>query len=66
MKNTILNPDSKHVELIMKGLIKKGGYCPCKVGKLDENQCPCDEFIDTSHCHCNLFVEKKEAEDGEN
>lgn len=33
MKGYKINPDSKHVDLIIEGLLKKDGYCPCKVQK---------------------------------
>jgi len=65
-----LNPDSKVVEMIMKGLEanqKKHGarYCPCRIitGNKQEDRkiiCPCayhkDELKQMGHCHCNLFV----------
>jgi len=59
MQNIRLNPDIKHVDLIIKGLQKKDGFCPCKVGKLPENLCPCNELIETQHCHCKLFIKER-------
>lgn len=58
MEGVRINPDKKHVELIISGLQKKDGYCPCKVGKLEENICPCDDFVKTKHCHCKLYIEE--------
>lgn len=37
--------------------------CPCKFypdieeeKRTRDNVCPCKEFRETDHCHCNLFV----------
>ena len=58
-----LNPDAKMVETIRRGLARKGGYCPCRLPKLPEFFCPCDEFkgqlADPSYhglCHCRLYL----------
>lgn len=62
----ILNPNEEIVKTIKQGLEKKEGYCPCKVGKLAENKCMCEEFkaqiADESFygpCHCGLYVKIK-------
>ena len=60
MKDYRINPDYEHTDVIIKGLMKKGGYCPCKIPKIPENLCPCDEFIETKECHCKLWVPIKE------
>lgn len=65
-----LNPDSKHVDKIIKSLAKrklKSGffYCPCRM--LSDNKemdakiiCPCeyhqDEIEKDGICSCDLFV----------
>ena len=61
-----LNEDEKIVDMIRKGLKEKGGYCPCKLGKLPENKCICEEFraqiMDENYeglCHCGLYYTKK-------
>ena len=59
MKGYRLNKDKKHVNLIIEGLLKGNGNCPCKVQKTTENLCPCDEFIDTGVCHCGLWVKEE-------
>ena len=48
---------------VLKGLERKGGYCPCRLPKLPEFFCPCDEFKaqladphDHGLCHCRLYV----------
>lgn len=60
-----VNPDQKIASAIIKGLImkeKKFGkrYCPCRIGNVDENVCPCiyhkEEIEKDGHCHCTLFV----------
>ncbi len=57
-----LNEDKEVVKMITEGLKAKGGYCPCRVGKLEENKCKCKEFRDQiadpafeGYCHCRLF-----------
>ncbi len=48
---------SEKADIIIKGLLKKNGCCPCKVGDIP---CPCPthqvEIEQKGHCHCNLFV----------
>lgn len=65
-----LNPDSKIVERIAKGLLenqRKYGffYCPCRrvsgdFEKDQKNICPCywhkEEIEKFGHCLCGLFV----------
>ena len=29
-----------------------------ELDKVEENLCPCDEFITTGECHCKLWVKK--------
>ena len=48
---------------VLKGLERKEGFCPCRIPKLPEFFCPCDEFkgqlADVGYhglCHCRLYV----------
>ena len=59
----VLNQDEKLVKAVREGLVRKGGYCPCRLPKLPELLCPCDEFKaqladPTYHglCHCRLYL----------
>ncbi len=59
----VLNPDEKIVKVVRDGLIRKGGYCPCRLPKNPEFFCPCDEFkgqlADPAFhglCHCRLYL----------
>lgn len=61
----VLNPDEKIVKVVRDGLVRKGGYCPCRLPKNPEFFCPCDEFkaqlADPAYhgpCHCRLYVKK--------
>ena len=61
-----LNEDKETVKIIREGLIAKGGYCPCRVGKKPEYKCMCEEFrrqIKDENfeglCHCKLFYKEK-------
>ena len=61
-----LNPDKEVVRTVREGLIKKGGYCPCRLQKTEEYKCMCKEFRDQiadpnfeGFCHCRLFYKSK-------
>lgn len=60
-----LNPDPKVVKEIRAGLEAKGGYCPCRVGRAEENKCICEEFRRQmadpdfhGYCHCGLYIKE--------
>jgi nicotinate (nicotinamide) nucleotide adenylyltransferase len=59
----VLNPEEKVVKVVKDGLVRKAGFCPCRLPKLPEFFCPCDEFkgqlADASYhglCHCRLYL----------
>ena len=61
-----LNQDNEVVKTVREGLIAKGGYCPCRVGRKPEYKCMCEEFraqiADENFegfCHCKLFYKEK-------
>ena len=61
-----LNKDTEVVNTIREGLKKKDGYCPCKIGKLEQNKCMCEEFKSQiadpnfeGYCHCRLYYKYK-------
>lgn len=61
-----LNDDKEIVATVREGLIAKGGYCPCRVGKKPEYKCMCEEFRNQiadpdfeGLCHCKLFYKEK-------
>lgn len=56
MKGFRINPDRKYVDIIMQGLYKKNGHCPCRVIADSTTLCPCDEFIREKVCKCKLYV----------
>lgn len=63
-KNAVTeNPDAKLAATVREGVIRKGGYCPCRLPRLPEFFCPCDEFkaqlADPAFhglCHCRLYL----------
>ena len=62
-----LNPDKEVVKAIKEGLKKKGGYCPCRLEKTEDNKCMCKEFKDQiadpqfeGYCHCMLYYKEKD------
>lgn len=61
-----LNPDKDIVKTVKDGLEKKGGYCPCKLGKSEDIKCMCKEFREQisdpnfeGFCHCRLYYKHK-------
>ena len=61
-----LNDDPKVVESVKAGLEAKGGYCPCRLAKTEDNKCMCKEFRDQiadenfeGYCHCLLYYKEK-------
>ena len=61
--HVVLNSDEKLVRTVRDGLVRKGGYCPCRLPKNPEFFCPCDEFkgqlADPAFhglCHCRLYL----------
>lgn len=59
----VLNPDKKIADAVAAGVLRKKGYCPCRLKPLPEFFCPCDEFKgqmadDSYHgpCHCRLYI----------
>ena len=62
-----LNEDKEVVAMIREGLKAKGGYCPCRLQRTEENKCICKEFRDQmanpnfeGYCHCRLYYKFKE------
>ena len=58
-----LNEDKEVVAVIKDGLKAKGGYCPCRLERTEDNKCVCKEFREQiadpefeGYCHCRLFV----------
>ena len=61
----VYNADKGLADTVLKGLERKGGYCPCRLPKTPEFFCPCDEFksqlADPAYhglCHCRLYEKK--------
>ncbi len=61
-----LNEDKEIVKTIQEGLKLKGGYCPCRLERIDDNKCMCKEFRDQiadpdyeGYCHCMLYYKEK-------
>lgn len=61
-----LNEDAQLVQMIRQGLKEKGGYCPCRLERTEENKCICKEFREQmadpdfeGYCHCMLYYKEK-------
>ncbi len=62
-----LNEDKEVVAMIREGLKAKGGYCPCRLQRTEENKCICKEFREQmadpnfeGYCHCRLYYKFKD------
>lgn len=54
-----ISPD---VDKIKKELKENDGYCPCKIQRMPENKCICEEFRNMDSegiCHCGLYYKVK-------
>lgn len=52
------NPNRDQRQIISKAIVDNGGYCCCKVERIDENKCMCKDFRDqegSGFCHCGLY-----------
>ena len=61
-----LNPDEAVVKAVKEGLERKGGYCPCRLKKTEDNKCMCKDFREQiadpnfeGFCHCKLYYKSK-------
>lgn len=61
-----MNEDAAVVGKIREAVMKKGGYCPCRIEKSEDNYCMCKEFREQiadpnyeGYCHCHLYYKEK-------
>lgn len=61
------NENKEVVKAIKEGLEKTGGYCPCRMERIEENKCICKEFREQikdpnfeGFCHCMLYYKSKD------
>lgn len=66
MGNVRLNENEEVVKTIKEGLKAKGGYCPCRLERTEDNKCICKEFREQmadpdfeGYCHCMLYYKSK-------
>lgn len=67
MSKVRLNENAELVASIKQGLERTGGYCPCRIERIEENKCICEEFrtqiADSEfegYCHCMLYFKERE------
>ena len=61
------NENKEIVAKIKEGLKMKDGYCPCRLQKLPEYKCICEEFKQQiadpdfeGYCDCKLYYKSKD------
>ncbi len=60
------NENKEIVDEIKEGLKRTGGYCPCRLERIEDNKCMCREFREQiadsdyeGYCHCLLYYKEK-------
>ena len=63
----IFNEDAEFVAKIRDGLKRTGGYCPCRIQRIEDNVCMCREFREqiadpefSGYCHCRLYYKSND------
>ena len=58
----MFNPDADIVNTVKEGLLRTGGYCPCRMERTEDTKCICKEFRGQiadpdfeGFCHCMLY-----------
>ena len=61
------NENEEIVKTIKEGLLRTGGYCPCRTQRTEEYKCMCKEFKEQiadpdfeGCCHCMLYYKSKD------
>lgn len=60
-----LNPDKEFVSVLRKRIRQNNGYCPCKLERVPENKCPCEDLRNNGECECALYVKEIPIEESE-
>ena len=63
----LLNENEEIVKTIKERREARGGYCPCRLEKSEDNLCMCKEFRDQiadpdfeGYCHCMLYYKQRD------
>ena len=64
--NVRFNENSSVVEKMQAVMAANGGYCPCRLQRVPENICVCEEFRQQiadpdfeGFCHCKLYYKSR-------
>lgn len=62
----VLNENQEIVKTVKEGLVRTGGYCPCRTQRTEDYKCMCKEFREQikdpefeGYCHCMLYKKIK-------
>ena len=62
----VYNNNTDVVKVIREGILKNGGYCPCRREHSEDTLCMCKEFREQiadpdfeGYCHCMLYYKEK-------
>ena len=58
----VANPDKEKCKEVRAALKANDGYCPCRIQKIPENKCMCQEFLEQEegYCLCGLYKKIRE------
>ena len=63
--NVRLNENTAVTEKLLAVMETNGGYCPCRILRIEENRCVCEEFRKQiadpefkGYCHCKLYYKE--------
>ena len=49
----------EQIKTFLSSIQDNRGYCPCRLDRIPETKCPCEEFRNQDfegECYCGLFV----------
>lgn len=57
----ILNPNTKHIDTVLRLISNNGGKCICH-NESEDPYCPCSDYRFNKVCHCKLYLKQEDYE----
>lgn len=61
--------DKENANKIIQAIKDNDGYCPCKIEKIPQTKCMCEEFRLApagTICHCGLYYKERRLDNDRN
>ena len=65
-ENVRFSENVEYVKKLQNVMANNGGYCPCRIQRVPENICICEEFKAqiadpefSGYCHCRFYFKEK-------